>query len=853
MIPLHLRISGFLSYHDAVELDFTLFDIACISGHNGAGKSSLLDAITWSLFGEARGKSSDVINLHQDVKAAEVALTFQHEDNTYRVQRTLPRNKNTLLEFQVRTQTGWKPLTEKTTRETQARIEQSLRLDFETFVNASFFLQGKADQFTQQNASKRKEVLSNILGLETWEDYKNRTAERRKALERAVDEIDGRIREIDAELAEEDLRKARLAELESNLKQLTAARTSQESILENIKRNAALIEEQRKITAMLSDGLERARSALSGLEERLAIKQADRDSYASLVSRSKEIESAYKAWQKSRKELEEWDTVASQFREYEKDRAPLLEQIVAEKAKLEEERRSLLLEEETIRDQQSDIRELQKDIESAENSLKDAEAKITERLRLESERNSARERQAELKAENDALKTAMNELKERIDSLKAAEGATCPLCGQELSTEHRETTLEQLEGEGKQKGDRFRANQTEWSELAKLITEYESQIAKLTSAENERVRYASEISLRTERMETLQAFAKEWELIGKKRLKEVEKILEAGKYAVNEQKQLAKLDKQLEKLGYDIPAHESAREAELELRAVEEEHINLKSAKEVSKQIESEILNLKSEIKNRESEIETLEAESQTAQANLEAAEAGAPDLDEAERELFRLREAENKTRSELGGAQQRVDVLDVQRTRRMAFEKECDEIQKQIARYKTLERAFGKDGVPALLIEQALPQIEDKANELLDRLSDGHMSIRFATQTEYRDKKRDDLKETLDIQISDSAGIRNYEMYSGGEAFRVNFAIRLALSKILAQRKGARLQTLVIDEGFGSQDTQGRQRLIEAINLVKQDFAKILVITHLDELKDAFPTRIEVEKTERGSTLQVT
>jgi exonuclease SbcC len=285
---------------------------------------------------------------------------------------------------------------------------------------------------------------------------------------------------------------------------------------------------------------------------------------------------------------------------------------------------------------------------------------------------------------------------------------------------------------------------------------------------------------------------------------------------------------------------------------VEEEYANLKSAKEVSKQIESEIVNLKSEIKNRESEIESLEADYETAQANLEAAQAGAPDLDEAERELFRLREAENKTRSELGGAQQRVDVLEVQRTRRQSFDKTCEELQKQIARHRTLERAFGKDGVPALLIEQALPQIEDKANELLDRLSDGQMSIRFATQIEYKDKRRDDLRETLDIQISDTAGIRNYEMYSGGEAFRVNFAIRLALSKILAQRKGARLQTLVIDEGFGSQDTQGRQRLIEAINLVKHDFAKILVITHLDELKDAFPTRIEVEKTDRGSIIQV-
>ncbi|HET9915429.1 MAG TPA: SMC family ATPase [Anaerolineales bacterium] len=852
MIPIHLRISGFLSYRDPVELDFSSFELACISGANGAGKSSLLDAITWSLFGEARGKSSDVIHLHLDAKAAEVALTFTHEENTYRVQRTLPRNKNTILEFQVKTQNGWKPLTEKTTRETQSRIEQTLRLDFDTFVNASFFLQGKADQFTQQNASRRKEVLSNILGLEMWEDYKNRTAEKRKAIEREVDEIEGRIREIDAELAEEDLRKARLAELESNLAQLTTARTGQESILENIKRNAALVEEQRKMTAMLLDGLERAQAARAGLEERLAAKEAERDSYADLVNRAREIESAYKTWQKSRKELEEWEEIASRFREYEKERAPLLEQIAVERAKLEQELEGLREQLSAISDQLSAVSELESQIASAEASLKQAEARVTERAGLEDKRNTSRERQAELKAENDALKVTMNELKERIDSLKAAEGATCPLCGQELSPEHRKTTLKQLESEGKEKGDRFRANQSESAELAKQIIDYESQIAKLTSAENERVRYASEISQLTERLGTLQALSKDWESTGKKRLKEVEKTLETGKYATEEHKRLAKLDKELEKLGYDVSAHESARDTEIDLRMVEEEHLNLKSAKEVSKQIASEIANLKAEIKNRDAEVEKLEKDYGTAQSNLEAAEAGAPDPDEAERELFRLREAENKTRSELGGAQQRVDVLEVQRARRATFEKECEELQKKIGRHRTLERAFGKDGVPALLIEQALPQIEDKANELLDRLSDGHMSVRFVTQTEYKDKKRDDLKETLDIQISDTAGIRNYEMYSGGEAFRVNFAIRLALSKILAQRKGARLQTLVIDEGFGSQDTQGRQRLIEAINLVKHDFAKILVITHLDELKDAFPTRIEVEKTERGSTLRV-
>jgi exonuclease SbcC len=853
MIPIHLHIAGFLSYRDPIELDFNSFDVACISGHNGAGKSSLLDAITWALFGEARGKSIDVINLHPDVKAAEVIFTFKHEQNTYRVQRILPRLKSTVLEFQVQNGDSWKPLTEKTTRDTQVRIEQILRLDYDTFVNASFFLQGKADQFTQQNASRRKDVLGNILGLEIWEQYKIRTAERRKAIERDVDEIEGRIREIDTELGEETARRTRLAELQATLRQLTSARAAQETVLENIRKNATLLDEQRKLIAALSAGLERADTALKTLESRLSAKETERDSYARLVDHAKEIESAYKAWQKSRQELEEWDKIALKFHEYEKERAPLLEQIAVEKARLEEERRSLLIEEETVVEQRSIIEGLKAEIEKLESLRKETESKIAERGDLEEQRNTGRERQAALKVENEALKVEMNELKERIDTLKSAKGATCPLCGQKLSAQHRRSTLRQLQEEGKERGDRYRANQKGTNDLASQISSLESQILQLASAENDRIRHASEISQRKERLQTLQSLAKEWEASGKKRLKEVEKLLENGRYAVDEQKQLARLAKELAKLGYDAATHDEAREKESELRSTEEEYSNLKAASEVSKQIQSEISNLRSEIANRKSEIINLETDHQTAKKNLESAEAEAPNLDSAERELYRLREEENKKRSELGGAQQRVDVLAVQRERKAQFETEREEFLKQIAQHKTLERAFGKDGVPSLLIEQALPQIEAKANDLLDRLSDGQMSIRFVTQAEYKDKKRDDLKETLDIQISDSAGIRAYEMYSGGEAFRVNFAVRLALSEILAQRKGARLQTLVIDEGFGSQDTRGRQRLLEAINLVKDDFAKILVITHLDELKDAFPSRIEVEKTERGSTVRVT
>ncbi len=151
------------------------------------------------------------------------------------------------------------------------------------------------------------------------------------------------------------------------------------------------------------------------------------------------------------------------------------------------------------------------------------------------------------------------------------------------------------------------------------------------------------------------------------------------------------------------------------------------------------------------------------------------------------------------------------------------------------------------MLIDAALPEIEDHANELLDRLTGGDMRINFETQRASK-SKQDGVIETLDIRISDGTGERPYENYSGGEKFRINFAIRLALSRVLAHRAGARLQTLVIDEGFGSQDPEGRQRLVEAINAVQHQFAAILVITHIDELRDKFPARIDVEKTSNGS-----
>jgi exonuclease SbcC len=555
VIPISLKLSGFLSYRDPVEVDFTAFDLACISGSNGAGKSSLLDAITWALFGQARKRDDSLINLQSS--AAEVAFVFSLENNTYRVQRTSPRGKTTLLEFQildggpktedrplstVNGQGTWRTLSERTGRETQTRIEQTLRLDYETFTNAAFFLQDKADQFTQQRPGDRKRILGSILGLEAWEVYRERAAERRRSLESEVRGIDGRVAEIEAELAEEPARIEALSRLESELDRLSATVKTAESALEGMRRAAASLDEQRKLVAAHQAQLDRAGANLSALEARLEERQAESLAFADLLGRAADVESAYRSWQTACDDLARWDELAGQFNQAEKRRSPLVEAIAVEKARLEQEGASLREQYSVISIQLSESSGLQDELDSAQKSLAEIEEKLAERETIEKESQSAREKQAELKAENLALKAQMDEIKARIERLGVAKGAACPLCGQELSQEHRESTIGQLNADGKTLGDRHRANKAEMETLAKRIAEFDSRYSDFASLDRERLATSSQIAQLNAQLDALQKSAAEWESKGAVRLKEIEGLLASESFASDARAQLAAVE-----------------------------------------------------------------------------------------------------------------------------------------------------------------------------------------------------------------------------------------------------------------------------------------------------------------------
>ena len=135
--------------------------------------------------------------------------------------------------------------------------------------------------------------------------------------------------------------------------------------------------------------------------------------------------------------------------------------------------------------------------------------------------------------------------------------------------------------------------------------------------------------------------------------------------------------------------------------------------------------------------------------------------------------------------------------------------------------------------------------------MSAGEISIKFETQKEA---KNGNISETLDIIVSDfSCSDRKYELFSGGQKQRINLAIRVGLSKFLSNRSNSDIQFFFIDEGLSTLDDDGRANFLEMISAISQMFEQIFIISHMEDVKDAFEQKILITKTQdEGSKIKI-
>ncbi|MDE0207289.1 MAG: SMC family ATPase, partial [Candidatus Tectomicrobia bacterium] len=321
---------------------------------------------------------------------------------------------------------------------------------------------------------------------------------------------------------------------------------------------------------------------------------------------------------------------------------------------------------------------------------------------------------------------------------------------------------------------------------------------------------------------------------------ELREALASSQFATTEQREHRKVSERLLRLDYQPERHRLLRGKMQELQDVDRRFAQLETARQRLTESRTALQGLEARQSRTATEIKSLEGDRERIELEVRLIDPVRAEAASAEAVVANLREREGETRLALGRSQSQYEVC-LQRDAELKAQRERRQhvvYERQL--YDDLTHMFGRNGIQAIIIENAIPELADEANRILSRVSDNAMHVTLETQ---RDTRSGGVAETLDIKISDDLGTRNYELYSGGEAFRINFALRIALSRMLARRAGARLRTLVIDEGFGTQDTQGLERLVEVIKAIQDDFAKIIVITHLPELKNAFETHIEVTK----------
>ena len=841
-----------MCYRDNVPtLELESVHVACLCGDNGHGKTALLDAMTWALWGWARGRDRHYEELvHQGRQDMSVELEFMARDQRYRVSRKYSRSGRrgtTLLELQVVTDSGLRAISGNTVTETEKVVRDILHMDYETFVNTAFLLQGKADSFTTREPARRKEVLAEVLDLTYYQDLEERAKAKSVATKGRIRDIDGATALKKEELTHKQDHEERLASVVALLAQLgpeeEAGRLNVGELQEAVGALNGLRNERDAITRRLAEG----QSEISSLAWQVSSHETRVAGYEEALRTESETRERFGLLEEARAEQERLDGLAFRARSLDGEKAELSGGVAVQRERLlsraKQRRRDV---DDDLKPKADRIREIE-DALGALDGDRARVASLQEEVRgLTDEAQSISARMRYLEESRANLKTGMDETRQKFDMLDQ-DDPLCPLCKKPLGAEGQEHLRVEYEAQGQQDKSLFKKQGEEHAALTRSHGEQAAQVAG-KEAELERRRREVDTgaaALERDKVESLKAEAELGPAL--RDLAQLELDLKEQRYALQEQERLGQIDGELSALGYDDQRHRQVQEQVKQLTPCAEAHRRLLDATEALPAARQALETSRELLRRRQRDLDQDERRQKELAGEIESLPSLEAELSSARSRHKSLQGQVQQAMADRLRSSDQLDRLAVLEAENKQLERSRRALLEEMGVHDDLARAFGKNGVQALIIETAIPQLQDDANELLGRLTDGRMSLKL--QLHEGRKVKGLPSEELQILIGDEIGTRSYETFSGGETFRVNFALRIALSKLLARRSGAPLPTLFIDEGFGSQDSAGQERLKEAIQSIQSDFQKIIVITHVEEVKDSFPNRIEVTKTADGST----
>ncbi|HWQ74510.1 MAG TPA: SMC family ATPase [Syntrophomonas sp.] len=832
MLPRRVKVKNFGPFSE-VEQSLTEIFFAIILGKNGGGKSTLF---TWSLIYALFGKTKNGCSVDDMVrKGAQemlVQFDFEHQGCEYQVtrSRSLKGRGKPMLEFQKLVNGQWQSISGTTIVETEKKVQALLNLDADTFIASSMILQGDSANFSAKPPGERKSILSKVLGLGTYDQLQAAVRDKAKALE--------------IELATD---KNKLADLEENLKALPQAEQHVQDFKDAIALTATRIRDNE---AALSDAQAEVKALETKEQQAKQINRQLDDISAAIRQAEDDITIHNQRITDAQAVLEGETEIATKVAELEQIKAkiPALQAKAERLNQVKAEARKLFDEGET----------LQNDHIALSDKIRILEAQVANR---------------------DKLEKASEEYQAGLITLQAYD---------DKAGKHQDLSAQLADVE-----NRLAQGNADRTILVRELEQFEKKVAILADsgcidAENATCKFladAKEAQTRIPAVET--------------------RIQEADKALLPLYESRGNLIVDINLLNYDQAQHSAFKKQNDALRSQAEQYALLAGKEELLKNLKQQRENLiarqdaqDADIKKLQTEAQQIKAETKdmnsmlaqitelekyvklrdklpeartTIQLSQEAIAKLQADIDakdeqhrqlladyttlsqqfagllpeaqqritNAESEGKRLQVELNDLNKVMGTYQAKLDALQKDAKEKERLSAELAPKAKELTRWQTLVKAFGKNGVPALIIENAIPELERISNDILSQMSNGAHSLRFETQRDL--KSKDGVAETLDIIVSDWAGSRPYETFSGGEQLRIDLAIRFALAELLANRAGSKIEFCILDEIFGSQDAEHRDMVIDAIKAVSNRFKMILVISHIAEVQGAFDQQIRI------------
>ena len=913
MRPLQLHVQGFMPFRQSQQIDFSGLDLFAIIGPTGSGKSALLDAITFALYGSTPrlGSSGMEALISQSEQGCSVSLEFEVRGERHRVARSRGRrashNQVTLESWEpgaaAQAQGRWVAFGSNKAGEVNARIQQAVGLDYTAFTRAVLLPQGRFAEFLTGTARQRQELLGELMNLGEIKDMAGFARERSKGLDAELRGLNGRLEAEYADISQERL-DGWLRELERQERRGEELRERRDDLnaellrlrelgklSEDRARAAGALQAHDAQTTAVRQGAERAQAArrVAGVLPLIDAQEASAAALGRAAAALKVQEGALAG------ALEGLERAAGNLEAAEQGHAGLPTLEAKAEALKEAEALAARLRRAGGRPDSAHLHPLPWDEEAHAGAQRQAEAQkknAQERVQLDLQRAMLARQKDELHAEEGRqirelsdlaqVKREGLELKARREGADAALsgaaaragvqahrhllhlGEACPLC---------EQTVRALPTE----------QPSELEELQRQVQTLATTLETLRERGNELIvntrARAKTLAGRAEQLKADEDFLATRELD----LRAAEASI-AGDPADTVARYLAGLAARVRQGGRD-PAGELRRTQEsmgqlrTRLDQARADHARAEAARAVAQ----------AELAGARSGLLTREAEHAGAQSRLQAA-LEALNVTPAQARAAQLPEAE--TRRLEAAAQGHAD-------RRARLDAELADLTRRLGnrvfdplRLTATERELGG-------LDAELGSCREQAGQLLEMRRSGSERLTRKAELEVQARETAAAYDTWKT-LSGALGVSEFQQYllqevesrllsgaggllqeisdgryrlgledgdyvvqdlwnagetravrtlSGGETFLASLALAIALSDYLAGNQI--LGALFLDEGFGTLDPQALEAVAGALENLRTGGRMVGVITHIESLSQRLPSHLLVSKSAAGSSVQ--